>query len=153
MNRPGVPAPNLAPRIGDVVDRRRGAQFQQLRSKNMMNRLTADSMPFGWTINPFRGCEMGCWYCYARPTHEFLGHVDPAEFEERIYVKTADRTALRGELSRAREGGREIAIGTATDPYQPAEGRFQVTRAVLQTMTSVPGLRIGITTKSALVTR
>ena len=118
-----------------------------------MNRLTGDGMPFGWTINPFRGCEVGCSYCYARSTHEFLGHSEPAEFEERIYVKSADLRALEAELCRARDSGREIAIGTATDPYQPAEQRFGVTRRVLETMARVPGLRVGITTKSALVTR
>ena len=118
-----------------------------------MNRLTGDGMPFGWTINPFRGCEVGCSYCYARSTHEFLGHSEPAEFEERIYVKSGDLRALEAELCRARDSGREIAIGTATDPYQPAEQRFGVTRRVLETMARVPGLRVGITTKSALVTR
>jgi DNA repair photolyase len=153
MNRPGVPSPGFAPRIGGVVDARRGAQFQELKAKSLMNRLTGASMPFGWTVNPFRGCEMGCWYCYARPTHEYLGHLEPADFEARIYVKTAEPERLVRDLRRARDGGREIAIGTATDPYQPAEGRFEVTRAVLRTMARVPGLRVGITTKSALVTR
>ncbi len=108
-------------------------------------------MPFGWTVNPYRGCEMGCRYCYARPTHEYLGHADPAEFEERIYVKRADSAGLQRELRRARESGREIAIGTATDPYQPAETRFGITRSVLETIARVPGLRVGITTKSAAV--
>jgi DNA repair photolyase len=110
-------------------------------------------MPFGWTVNPFRGCEIGCRYCYARPTHEYLGHVDPEEFEDRIYVKRADATTLLKDLERARDSGQEVAIGTATDPYQPAESRFAVTRAVLEAMTRVPGLRVGITTKAALVAR
>jgi DNA repair photolyase len=153
MSTPGVPAPSFRGRIGPVVDRRRGAQFRELTSRSLMNRLTGDSMPFGWTVNPFRGCEMGCWYCYARPTHEYLGHVDPADFEEKIYVKAAEPEPLLRDLRRARDSGREIAIGTATDPYQPAEGRFEVTRAVLTAMARVPGLRIGLTTKSALITR
>jgi DNA repair photolyase len=110
-------------------------------------------MPFGWTVNPFRGCELGCRYCYARPTHEYLGHGEPDEFEERIYVKQADGGKLMASLIRARETGQEIAIGTATDPYQPAEGRFGVTRRVLEAIARVPGLRIGLTTKSTGVLR
>ena len=106
-------------------------------------------MPFGWTVNPYRGCEVGCRYCYARPTHEYLGHTDPMDFEERIYVKTADMGRLLRDLKRARDGGREVAIGTATDPYQPGESRFRITRRVLETMVRVPGLRVGITTKCA----
>jgi DNA repair photolyase len=157
MNRtpckPPAPAPGFAGRFGDVVDRRRGTEFQELRSENLVNRLSGASMPFGWTVNPFRGCEIGCRYCYARSTHEYLGHGDPAEFEERIYVKRAGDRKLAASLLRARESGQEIAIGTATDPYQPAEGRFAVTRGVLEAMARVPGLRVGLTTKSTGILR
>ncbi|MFI5374496.1 MAG: radical SAM protein [Candidatus Rokuibacteriota bacterium] len=135
------------------MDKRRGAEFQELRSENLLNRLSSTAMPFGWTVNPFRGCEVGCRYCYARPTHEYLGHADPNEFEERIYVKRAGNRNLVASLLRARETGQEIAIGTATDPYQPAEGRFAITRSVLEAMEQVPGLRIGLTTKSTGVLR
>src|SRR5712691_3049154 len=89
-------------------------------------------MPFGWTVNPFRGCEMGCHYCYARYTHEFLGHNDPATFERRIYVKLSDRESLRRQLVRAARSGSLVALGAARD---------------------VPGLRLSITTKSTLVAR
>jgi DNA repair photolyase len=153
MNKPGIPAPGFVKRIGDVVDRRRGVEFQELKARTMINRLTGTAMPFGWTVNPFRGCEFGCRYCYARPTHEYLGHCDPVEFEERIYVKRSDAASLRADLMRARESGQEVAIGAATDPYQPAEARFQVTRTVLEGMARVPGLRVGITTKSTGITR
>jgi DNA repair photolyase len=153
MNTPGVPAPGFVKRIGEVVDQRRGTEFQILSSKSLMNRLTGSAMPFGWTVNPFRGCEFGCRYCYARPTHEYLGHAQPEEFEERIYIKQAETSRLSTDLARARDSGHEVAIGTATDPYQPAEARFRVTRAVLEAMRGVPGLRIGITTKSASITR
>jgi DNA repair photolyase len=153
MNKPGIPAPGFVKRIGDVVDRRRGVEFQELKARTMINRLTGATMPFGWTVNPFRGCEFGCRYCYARPTHEYLGHCDPEEFEERIYVKRPDAASLRADLMRARESGQEVAIGAATDPYQPAEARFQVTRTVLEGMARVPGLRVGITTKSTGITR
>jgi DNA repair photolyase len=151
--RPGAPAPAFVGRFGDVVDQRRGSAFQELRSENLLNRLSGVGMPFGWTVNPFRGCEVGCRYCYARPTHEYLGHADPSEFEERIYAKRAGDRKLEASLLRARESGQEIAIGTATDPYQPAEGRFGITRHVLEAMTRVPGLRVGITTKSTGILR
>lgn len=151
--RPGEPAPAFVGRFGDVVDQRRGSAFQELKSENLLNRLSGVGMPFGWTVNPFRGCEVGCRYCYARPTHEYLGHADPSEFEERIYVKRAGDRKLEASLLRARESGQEIAIGTATDPYQPAEGRFGITRHVLEAMTRVPGLRVGITTKSTGILR
>ena len=149
----GRPAPGFANRLGKVVDSRRGVQFQVLRSENLLNRLTGETMPFGFTVNPFRGCELGCRYCYARPTHEYLGHADPEDFEERIYVKEAGTARLLSGLVRARDLGREVAIGTATDPYQPAEGRFEVTRRVLEAMARVPGLRVGLTTKSAGILR
>jgi DNA repair photolyase len=140
-------------RIGGVVDDRRGVTFRALRSENLLNRLAGDAMPFGFTVNPFRGCELACRYCYARPTHEYLGHGEPREFEERIYVKEGGTARLLSGLIRARETGQEIAIGTATDPYQPAEGRFRVTRGVLEAMARVPGLRIGLTTKSTAILR
>ena len=153
MRKAVPPSPGFVKRFGGVVDRRRGVEFQQLDSENLLNRLTGSAMPFGWTVNPYRGCEIGCRYCYARPTHEYLGHGDPEEFEERIYVKQVGRSKLRASLIRARDTGQEIAIGTATDPYQPAEGRFGVTHGVLEAMAGVPGLRIGITTKSTGVLR
>ena len=151
--KPPAPAPAFSGRFGDVVDSRRGTGFQELRSENLLNRLSGTGMPFGWTVNPFRGCEVGCRYCYARPTHEYLGHADPTEFEERIYVKRAGSRKLVASLLRARESGQEIAIGTATDPYQPAEGRFAITRSVLEAMALVPGLRVGLTTKSTGILR
>jgi len=110
-------------------------------------------MPFGWTVNPYRGCEMACHYCFARYTHEFLGLNDPRAFERTIYVKEADRTRLVTELRRARRSGQAVALGTATDPYQPAEGTFGVTRRVLEAAREVPGLLLSITTKSTLVAR
>ncbi|HYB44198.1 MAG TPA: radical SAM protein [Candidatus Methylomirabilis sp.] len=151
--KPGVPAPSLAPRIGEVVDQRRGVDFHDLNSRNLMNRLTGASMPFGWTVNPYRGCELGCRYCYARATHEYLGHCAPEEFEQHIYVKRAEAGRLVADLCRAREAGQEVAIGTATDPYQPAEARFHITRGVLEVISRVPGLRVGITTKSSGIAR
>jgi DNA repair photolyase len=152
-NRPGIPAPGFVKRIGSIVDQRRSVEFRPLETEELVNRLKDPRMPFGWTVNPFRGCEFGCRYCYARPTHGYLGHADPVEFENRIYVKQADPAKLTARLKRARESGEEVAIGAATDPYQPAEARFEITRRVLEVIVRLPGLRVGITTKSAVIAR
>jgi DNA repair photolyase len=143
----------MAERLGDTLDERRGVEYQRLRPRDLVNKFKGRPMPFGWTVNPYRGCEMACRYCFARYTHEFLGLNDPAAFERRIYVKDADRGRLVAELRRARRSGESVAIGTATDPYQPAEGRFEVTRRVLEAARAVPGLHLSITTKSTLVSR
>ena len=132
MMKPGIAAPGMAERLGVTVDERRGVEYHQLRSKDLLNKLNARPMPFGWTLNPYRGCEMACRYCFARYTHEFLGLDDRMAFERTIYVKDADRDRLVAELRRARRSGQSVAIGTATDPYQPAEGKFEVTRRVLE---------------------
>src|SRR5262245_19787713 len=125
-NKSGVPAPAFVKRIGSIVDLRRNAEFRPLATEELVNRFKDSRFPFGWTVNPYRGCEYGCRYCYARPSHGYLGHTDPAEFERRIYVKRADMTKLMARLTKARESGEEVAIGAVTDPYQPAEGRFAV---------------------------
>ena len=109
-------------------------------------------MPFTWTINPYRGCEFACKYCYARYTHEFMEMRDGVDFERKIYVKQQTAWLLRQELRKVKRG-EEIAIGTATDPYQPAERRFEITRSILQELALHHGLEIGIVTKSDLVVR
>lgn len=149
----GVPAPAFVKRIGVIVDRRRSVEFRPLETEELVNRLKDSRFPFGWTVNPYRGCELGCRYCYARPTHGYLGHADPSEFEKRVYVKQADPARLASRLRRALESGEEVAIGAVTDPYQPAEARFGVTRQVLEAIARVDGLRVGITTKSAGIVR
>ena len=143
----------MAARLGITLDERRGIEYHELRSKDLVNKFKGRPMPFGWTVNPFRGCEMACRYCFARYTHEFLGLNDPAAFERKIYVKDTDRSRLIVELRRARRSGQLVAIGTATDPYQPAEAKFEVTRHVLEAAREVPGLLLSITTKSTLVAR
>ena len=109
-------------------------------------------MPFTWTINPYRGCEFACKYCYARYTHEFMEMRDGVDFERKIYVKQQTAWLLRQELKRVKPG-EQIAIGTATDPYQPAERRFEITRGILEEMAQHRGLEMGIVTKSDLVVR
>ena len=90
-------------------------------------------MPFRWTINPYRGCEFGCKYCYARYTHEFMELHDSEAFEHKIFVKHFDGVAFQSELRRL-PTGEAIAIGTATDPYQPAEGHYRLTRGSLEVL-------------------
>jgi DNA repair photolyase len=110
-------------------------------------------MPDCWTINPYRGCSFGCRYCYARYTHEFLGLEDPEAFERRIFVKVGAASALEREATEEKLRARPIAIGTVTDPYQPAESRYRLTRGVLEVLARYRALRISLTTKSALVVR
>jgi DNA repair photolyase len=109
-------------------------------------------MPFTWTINPYRGCEFACKYCYARYTHEFMEMRNGIDFERKIYVKQHAANLLRQELRRVKPG-EDIALGTATDPYQPAEKRYEVTRAILEEFARHSGLELGIVTKSNLVLR
>ena len=110
-------------------------------------------MPFGWTINPYRGCEMGCTYCYARYTHEFLNLPKWQDFERRIFVKQNAAASFRRALRKGSLAGEQIAIGTVTDPYQPAEHHFGVTRSLLECLLEAEGLEISITTKSPLILR
>src|SRR6202167_2837319 len=127
-------------------------EYRDLESRSVLNRCDSPRMPFSWTINPYRGCEFGCQYCYARYTHEFMGMEDGRDFESKIYAKAAAPEILRRELRKvARADG--IALGTATDPYQPAERRFPRTRAILEVFAEEKGRHLSITTKSDLVTR
>jgi DNA repair photolyase len=130
---------------------KRRVEYFSLASQSILNRCSSERMPFLWTINPYRGCEFGCKYCYARYTHEYMGMDDPASFEDRIYTKERAGEILLREL--ARDPGGAIAIGTATDPYQPAERLYGATRSILETLAAFRGLDVSITTKSDLVVR
>jgi DNA repair photolyase len=132
---------------------KRQAEYLDLEVHSVLNRCGSDRMPFTWTINPYRGCEFGCRYCYARYTHEFMGLTRWEDFEEKIYAKRGAARILTRELRARRLDGQSIALGTATDPYQPAERRLRVTRSLLTVLTQASGLRLSITTKSDLVTR
>jgi DNA repair photolyase len=127
-------------------------EYFKLPARSLLNRCTSARMPFTWTINPYRGCEFACKYCYARYTHEFMEMRDGVEFEQKIFVKQHAAELLRQELRHVKPG-EEISIGTATDPYQPAERRFEVTRGILEELARHRGLEIGIVTKSDLVVR
>ena len=128
-------------------------EYFSLPIRSLLSRVvSARRLPFQWAINPYRGCEFACKYCYARYTHEFMELRDPLAFEQKIYVKQQAAWRLRQDLKKVRrEEG--IAIGTATDPYQPAERRYGVTRSLLEELALHRGLRLGIITKSDLVLR
>jgi len=129
------------------------AVYFELEAKSILNRCSNTEMPFYWTINPYRGCELACKYCYARYTHEYMGMEDGEEFERKIYSKKDASRVLEQELSAAKLRNRPVAIGTATDPYQPAERRFFTTRSLLEVLAQRPGVALSITTKSDLVVR
>lgn len=156
--------------------RRRGTVFLEQSVRSIANPPESTGMGF-WSVNPYVGCEFGCRYCYARFAHRYVverardaGQIGPAEFRElrgpagweaferRIFVKRRGDVlrALERDLARIlrrRDAVPSIAIGTATDPYQPAERRFRVTRAILERIGRARGLHIGIVTKSTLVVR
>ncbi|HMD42152.1 MAG TPA: radical SAM protein [Candidatus Acidoferrum sp.] len=131
-------------------------EYFLLPVKSILNRCDSDRVPFEWTINPYRGCEFACKYCYARYTHEYM-EIDGGEFEKKIFVKQDPATLLARDVNQkysyeSRASGytqaEHIAIGTATDPYQPAEKEYQVTRACLEELAKRDGLSISIITKS-----
>jgi DNA repair photolyase len=137
---------------GDRVAEKRRVEYRTLPTRKWLNRCHSERVPFDWTINPYRGCEYGCKYCYARYTHEFMERRQPAAFETEIYAKNWDAGEFRRELQSVKPA-QTIAIGTATDPYQPAERRFERTRRVLEAMADVRDISIFVTTKSDLVSR
>jgi DNA repair photolyase len=137
----------------NLLTEKRKVEYRTLPTRKWLNRCQSNRVPFHWTINPYRGCEFACKYCYARFTHEFLERREPAAFETEIYAKDWDAVEFTKELKSVRPG-QVIGLGTATDPYQPAERKFLRTRHLLEVM--VDGLRgasVFLTTKSNLASR
>jgi DNA repair photolyase len=138
---------------GESLREGHNVEYFTLGTRSLLSRVVSGrNLPFTWAINPYRGCEFACKYCYARYTHEFMELREGVDFERKIFVKQHAAELLRQELRKVKRG-EEIAIGTATDPYQPAERRFEVTRAILEELARHSGFEIGIVTKSNLVTR
>lgn len=137
---------------GAIIGEKRRVEYRTLPTRKWLNRCNSQRVPFHWSINPYRGCEYGCKYCYARFTHDFMERHDPAAFETEIYAKDWDADSFEQELKSVK-AGHILGIGTATDPYQPAERRFKRTRKVLEAMLGLRGVSIFITTKSNLVSR
>ena len=127
--------------------------FRALEVRSILNRtVSRRGLPFTYSINPYRGCEFGCRYCYARYTHEFMELRDPASFERIIFLKQNAAWLLKQEL-RHIDPAEEIALGSATDPYQPIERRACITRSLLEVFAARSGYRLGIVTKSTLIAR
>ena len=141
------------PNQGDALTERNDVEYVHMRTRSVLNWVDGRHMQRVYSLNPYRGCEIGCTYCYARYTHDFLGELEDDAFERRIYIKTDAPVRLRRELTRKAVHRHGLAIGTATDPYQPAERIFRVTRRVLEELLPHRGLPISIVTKSTLIRR
>jgi DNA repair photolyase len=121
--------------------------------KTALNRVPQESrMPFRWTVNPYRGCSHSCHYCFARAYHAYLDLGIGADFSSKIVVKTNVVDVLRRELASPRWAGEAVAMGTATDPYQHCEGRYRLTRGVVQALADFEN-PLSILTKSTLIVR
>lgn len=147
------------PRLIEAAERHQGRdelaglELLHVHAKRIINSVPeAAGLPFRWTINPYRGCGHACVYCFARPTHEYLGFGIGEDFDRRIIVKVNAVERLRAELRAARWGGDAIAMGTNTDPYQPVEGRYRLTQGILQVLAAANN-PFSILTKSTLITR
>ena len=133
-------------------ERRVTTQFLPDAARTIIRENTSPDIPFRYSINPYRGCEHGCAYCYARPTHETLGLDAAIDFETKIIVKYDAAALLRAELNRPRWQAEPITISGVTDCYQPAERELRITRQLLEVMHEA-NQPVGVITKNALVCR
>jgi DNA repair photolyase len=133
----------------EAVDTR----FYEVQAKSILNRVPAASqVPFRWTVNPYRGCTHACNYCFARPTHEYLGLNSGRDFEREIVVKVNAPERLRAELGRGRWQREHVALGTNTDPYQWVEGRYELMRGIWEALRDARN-PCSVLTKSPLLLR
>ncbi len=122
------------------------------RPRAIITRNESPDVPFEQSVNPYRGCEHGCFYCFARPTHTYMGLSAGLDFETKLFAKEGAAALLEKELAAARYQPRVIALGANTDPYQPIERQYRITRSVLETLAKA-NHPVGIVTKSNLVLR
>jgi DNA repair photolyase len=127
-------------------------QVHEERAKSIISTNDSPDVSFDQSINPYRGCEHGCIYCFARPTHCYLGHSAGLDFETQLYAKVNAAEQLEQELANPRYIPKYIALGAVTDPYQPIEREHRITRAILEVLARA-NHPVGIITKSALVAR
>src|SRR5579871_2254792 len=128
-------------------------EFLHVEARRVINAVPAAArLPFRYTINAYRGCSHACVYCFARPTHEYLGLDVGADFERKIVVKVNAVERLRAELRSPKWRGDHIAMGTNTDPYQHAEGKYWLTRGIVETLSAARN-PFSILTKSTLILR
>lgn len=128
-------------------------RFYEVRAKSALNRVPERSrMPFRWTVNPYRGCSHACTFCFARPTHEYLGFGPGRDFEREIVVKVNAPELLRAELGRPSWRGEHVALGTNTDPYQWVEGRYRLMPGIWEALRDAAN-PCSVLTKSPLLLR
>ncbi len=131
----------------------RGMEFLHVQARRVINGVPKSSgVPFRWTINAYRGCSHACAYCFARPTHEYLGMNSGEDFDKRIVVKVNAVERVRAELSPGRWAGDHIAMGTHTDPYQRCEGKYRLTQGIVCELSAAAN-PFSILTKSTLILR
>ena len=138
------------PALPDAVRRADDARYQEVTCRSALNRV--EGMPFSWTLNPYRGCTHGCHYCFARRYQTHLGLDTGDEFSSVILVKVNFADVLRRELSCKTRQRELIGFGTATDPYQPIEGHYRLTRRTLEALVDHPS-PVGLVTKGPMVVR
>jgi DNA repair photolyase len=127
-------------------------EVQEEQARKIITRNESPDISFDRSINPYRGCEHGCAYCFARPTHAYMGLSPGLDFETKLFAKPNAAALLEKELAKPGYEPRTIAIGTNTDPYQPIERRYRIMREILEVL-DLTNHPVGIVTKSALVTR
>jgi DNA repair photolyase len=130
----------------------RGIEFIEVEAKSIINHVPGSYLPFNWTINPYRGCSHACTYCFARATHTYMDMDAGRDFETKIVVKVNAPDRLRRELRAKRWKGDHIAMGTATDPYQRAEGRYKLMPRIIEALAEVAN-PFSILTKGTLILR
>ncbi|WP_433009725.1 Rv2578c family radical SAM protein [Kribbella sp. CA-294648] len=153
-------APGALPGLGSIAGLVRsvttpefqGVTFHEVLARSALNSVPGSALPFNWTINPYRGCTHACRYCFARPTHRYLELDAGLDFDRQIVVKTNVADVLRRELARPSWRGEQVALGTNTDPYQRAEGRYRLMPGIIETL-AASGTPLSILTKGTLVRR
>ncbi len=138
--------------VADAEARPVATEYFRDASRSIISRNDSPDIPFETSLNPYRGCEHGCVYCYARPTHEYLGMSAGLDFETRLFVKEDAAALLRAELTHRRWTPQELVLSGVTDPYQPIERSLRITRACLEVLAEFRN-PVAIITKNALVTR
>ncbi|MDX2972716.1 Rv2578c family radical SAM protein [Kribbella solani] len=156
-----VEAPDALPGLGSIAGLVRsvttpefqGVTFHEVLARSALNSVPgAAALPFSWTVNPYRGCTHACRYCFARPTHKYLELDTGQDFDRQIVVKTNVAEVLRRELARPSWSHEPVALGTNTDPYQRAEGRYRLMPGIIDALAS-SGTPLSILTKGTLLRR
>ena len=151
-NRPSRYVKDEWDAAADVDPAARKTEVTEREAKSLLNRNESPDLSFDHTINPYQGCEHGCVYCFARPTHAYLNLSPGLDFESKLFAKVNAAEVLRKELSRHGFNPGIVSLGGATDAYQPIERHYAISRRILEVLAEFD-VAVGITTKSALVTR